>query len=327
MSDKDLNLKKDKFYIKVKRYNKEGPLAMKEFIYSNLNNYELVNEKIKEAIFNLRRKKTPTEDHIVVLVLNHPKYKEIYFDSKEEWDLLFKYNIIEECINNDSLYLGFMIYEKNNENYISLKKTNKKSIIKYIIQNLPINSFFNFFINFLNKKNILKEFEESFINYLIPNNSDKKNEENNTTENKNEKYKEYLMKNNEIIIDTLNKKFERIEKNEKSLKSFIRIQNIIKDDKKNENINKIDNNSKTHLNFTSNHPRTSMDKLFDDSSINNDNEILKTALNPPDDYVKKLMDNNNFFRKIEENEYYNGLEKYKDQLIRESMDALKYTNK
>ena len=70
-----------------------------------------------------------------------------------------------------------------------------------------------------------------------------------------------------------------------------------------------------------------MDKLFDDSSINNDNEILKTALNPPDDYVKKLMDNNNFFRKIEENEYYNGLEKYKDQLIRESMDALKYTNK
>ena len=321
MSDKDSNLKKDKFYIKVKRYNKEGPLARKEFSYSNLNNYKLVNEKVKEAIINIRRKKYG-EDHMVELILNHPKFKEIHFDSKEEWDLLFKYNIIEECINNDSLYLDFIIYNKNTtKNY-----KNKEVIMKNIIQNIPTNTFFKFFINFLIKRNLLKEFKESLIIDLIQNNISKKKEENNNSDNKNEKAKEYFI-DNKAFIDTLNKKLENISRNEKYLNSFIKIQNILKDNKeKNENINKMNvdkNNSKTYLNLTPNQLRTSMDILFDDSLINNDNEILKTALNPPDDYVKKLMDNNNFFRKIEEDEFYNGLEKYRDQLNRESMIALK----
>lgn len=343
MKDKDLNQKNDIISLKIKRFKKKGPSVKRDYIYSNLNNYEAINKVIKESIFNQRGKKELEDKQIILMVLNHPNFKEIYFESKDQWDLLYKYNIIDECIINQSLKIDFMIIDKNDKNYIIIYENNKKAFMKYIIQNMPINTLFNSFINFIKEKKLLEEFEKYLINDLIPINTEidktKKDDKNNIIENNNKnkndgkinKLREEYFININDFINILNMKMETISRQEKSLISFNKIKNIIKDDKeKNVNINETDinfkKNSKTYLDLN---PRTSIDNLFDEddgSFIKDNSDILKTALNPPSKYDKILMDNNNFFKKIEKKEYYNGIEEYKDLLIRESKDALKKIN-
>lgn len=337
MNDNNLNSKKDNIFIKVKRHYLAGPLARKELLYSNLNNYELIKNIIKEASHNLR-KKNISENSNIVMILNHPKFKEIYFDSKEQWDLLYKYNIIDECISNKSLKIDFIIYDNKNQNY----EISKKTLMKYIILNFPIDLFFNSFINFIRKrKDISNEFEKYLINDLLSNNSNinktKNNEEKNTQDNmdKNENkniinIKDYLIDNNKFI-DILKNKFETISKNQHNLNSFFKIKNIFHEGKeKDENLNlikdnKSDFNTKTQLDLSK---KVSVDYLLDedDDSFINNNEVLKTVLNPPIQNSQKIIDSKNFFKKIEKNEYYLGIENYKDELIRESMDFLKNNN-
>ena len=332
---KDKDLKKDILFIKVKRNKHTGPSVRREFIYSNLNDYEKINKIIKEALFLLRKKEI-SNDSIVLKVLYHPKYNEIYFDSKEQWDLLYKYNIIDECISNQSLKIDFIICDK--KKYNSINENNKKEIMKYIIQNIPINLFFNFFINFLRKrKDISDEFEKYLINDLLSNNMDIDKTQNNKKYNINKNVedenkniiniKEYFINYNKFL-DTLNNKFEIISKNQKYLNSFLKIKNIFHEDKeKNENssINIKNNPSRTFLDLN---PRASLDSLLDEDDdilTYKNNYVMKTVLNPPTQYVKNLMDDKNFFKKIEKKEYYLGIENYKDELIRESMDFLKNT--
>ena len=63
------------------------------------------------------------------------------------------------------------------------------------------------------------------------------------------------------------------------------------------------------------------DDNFD--NINKRNNVLLTQLTPPPNYIKKLLDDNNFFKKIDKEEYYVGIEQFKDDINRKLLDSSK----
>ena len=92
---------------------------------SNLNDYKGICLEINKIIAT----KEELEEHELkplIIYLEHPKLKKIEINNKEEWDILYNLNIINECIiNNNKLKISYkIINEKEKE-----KNTNERLLL------------------------------------------------------------------------------------------------------------------------------------------------------------------------------------------------------
>ncbi len=111
------------------------------------------------------------------------------------------------------------------------------------------------------------------------------------------------------------KKFSKYENYLNNIKSKIKEEN----EEINKNIIKEKNIYNTSLQLA---PTKSIEHLLKDDSYEIVSKNLMSVLNPPSKSVSKLLNEENFFKKIDKGEYYIGLEEYKDKLSRESIEIL-----
>ena len=121
---------------------------------SDLKDYDnILQEVIK---LNEEKESKPFEINI-----NHPEEGTIKIVDKEEWDILYNYNIINECLKSSKL--------KINPNKIKKKEINKKKsenlpkIISYIIKKFSQDFCSNMLFKFLSNN---KEIVEAFIFFI-----------------------------------------------------------------------------------------------------------------------------------------------------------------
>jgi hypothetical protein len=349
------NQKKELIYVKIRNALEENrPLIKRSLDHSYLGDFNKVNALIKTAIINLE-KTIELKDYITVIILTHPILEDIYIYSKEQWLLYYNFNIIEQCINNKTMKIEYQLLDKNVE--LKQFRKNKRKIIKYLIQNIPLKLFKNIFMKFLKEnEKIAKQFECFFILELTNENLEtynKKDTNNNnlddydsnlniniiastdeTEESSDIKFQkekrifakldeEYLLHHN----DFLNEIEQRLNAFSDNQKNLFKIKEIIGDDDK----SKIENNNcenkvlKTSLLLNLEKSISNMSLLEDDNfdNVNKGSNILLTQMTPPPDYVKKLLNDDNFFKKIDKNEYYTGYEFFKDGMNRELIDYCK----
>ena len=359
MENKESEAKNELFMLKIKKYQKKIPFHRRDINSSILKDYDKISNEIKDEIKNREGEKA-LNGGFPVLVISHPEIKDIFIYSKEQWDLYYYYNIIEKCKSKNSLRIEYYFYNKlaKEEKIIEKIKECKKSIIKHIIKIIPCGILFNILIEFLEKNtNFAEQFKEYMIIDLI--NNYKKNEEDSNDDineniniNKiinydNEKdvnkyidhkklekiYKGHYIDNNEFI-NLLNNKFNKISKLYEFKKSFNDIKNILNEDeeknKKNLKKNEKDIEKDKHIFHTNvdlKYGKSLENIINDNSSVNIvDDQVLQSVLNPPSKYISNLMENGNFFKKFNKEEYYRGFEDYKDTLNRESYLMLNKSN-
>ena len=233
----------------------------------------------------------------VIIILNHPKLNNLQINNKKEWDFLYNNNIINECIEN------IIINKQKNIsrnilkiNYIyqnsDIEVTKYQDIINYIINNITPDVYITHLLNFLKKRNeLINEFKLYLINILL--NSNNVQENNNQTKNssdivKNDNENKFIIKDNEF--------FKILENRFNELKNFYK-------KKLGENISSCKIDSLITNYDTSAENENSSKSVFSryESNIN----LFRT------DEI-----NNNLFKTLSKNEYYIGIEEFKDKLRR-----------
>ena len=242
---------------------------------------------------------------------NNNEEMNIEINNKEEWDILYNYNIINECINSNKLKLYYNIIEENENNIIN-QTLDLKKIINYITDKMPKDYILNLFFQFFSiNKDIAELFKTFFLNEIKKVKIDEI--ENNFTI-KNEQLKEYI--NNLINI---NENIEKKDSNNsikliKSLHTLRDIKNIINEDEDSFEKNNINN---TDLN------EEKINKLKEDifeTIDSSDNNLFLTSYKSNIDR-DKVFDEKNLFKKFNRNEYYVGIETFKDKLSHDIIEA------
>ena len=290
------------------------------FVRRQVNNSLLSYEYIVNQIYDVISKDKIDSDNFkiseIYLFSKNEKIKKIIIYDEEEWNFLYNYNIINECINkNNELKIDYKIYSKDDLIDENIKANNSTKIFSYILENLPyeyyINSLFNFF---LENKNIVELFKIFLIKNLIKtnlkdiknnlNNNIKNNDllkKNNNSNSKFENKEKYLI-DNEEFFNIFRNNINQISKKNNCLKD---IKNIIynKDEKEFENtLEKKTNN--TSLNLNANRKiYENIENIF----------IYQTSLNLKNEN-KNILDENNIFKKFNNEEFNTGIETLKDNL-------------
>lgn len=348
--------KKDLIYIKIRSALEESkPLVKRILDHSQLNDFNKVDTLIKNAIKNLE-KSINIQNYITVINLTHPTLQNIYIYSKEQWLLYYNFNIIEQCINNKTMKIEYELLDKNEE----LKKfrKNKRNVIKHIMENIPLKLYIKILIKFLKEnESISKKLELFFTQELINENLETYNKiekkENNlddidinlninnivtsndeteeSSDIKIQKEKlfpkldmEYVLHHDDFL-KTLDKQLNIFSDNQKKI---LKIKQLLEDD---DDKNKIENENNSNqalktslkLNLEGNYSNMSLFEEDNYDSINQKNNVLLTQMNPPPDYVKKLLTDDNFLKKPDKNEYYMGIEYFKDEMNRKIIDTCK----
>lgn len=332
------------YYCKLKKYGSPNSVAVKrKFELSDLKDFVAMNKIIKNAISNII-KKNDINDYI--LVLTHPVIENIYIYNKEQWDLYYKYHLIEDCISNKSLKVEFSLEKVNKEN--TILRENKKNIIQYIIKNLPLEIYFDCLIGFLKEKpEILKEYEIYFLNQIINKNimpiisltdsvddnleeninidklsNNEKNQNNKKNNNNILRYEDFYIHRKDFI-PILEERFKAFSKNQKTYEEIIKT--FKSETEKDINLKDLELKEEyTHNTSLELNKDKSLGQISLLSNDNNEisNNILYTVLNPPHQYVTKMINEDKYFKKFDKNEYYIGLEDYKDKLNREYAEIL-----
>ncbi len=233
----------------------------------------------------------------VIIILNHPKLNNLQINNKKEWDFLYNNNIINECIENiiinkqknisrNILKINF-IYQNSD-----IEVTKYQDIINYIINNITPDVYITHLLNFFKKRNeLINEFKLYLINILL--NSNNVKEINNQTNNssdivKNDNENKFIIKDNEF--------FKILENRFNELKNFYK-------KKLGENISSCQIDSLITNYDTRAESENSSKSVFSryESNIN----LFRT------DEI-----NNNLFKTLSKNEYYIGIEEFKDKLRR-----------
>jgi len=230
------------------------------------------------------------------IILDHPKLKQLRINNKQEWDFLYKNNIINECIENKIINA-----EKNIQSYIikiNYVKSNSKQeeakysdIMAYIMNNISPDEYISHLLNFLNtRKDIINEFKLYLTKILLDLNIKQeinKIEENEIKEEKRE---------NKYIIET-NKFFNILEIKLNEIKNTYQLNNL------NKSVNKFGiNNNDEQINHEAE------DK--EDNSLKSIFNFYESNLN----LYKINTDNQNIFGSQSKEEYYEGIKGFKSQL-------------
>ena len=230
------------------------------------------------------------------IILEHPKLNQLRISNKQEWDFLYKNNIINECIENKIINA-----EKNIKSCImkiNYVKSNSKQeeakysdIMAYIMNNISPDEYISHLLNFLNtRKDIINEFKLYLTKILLDLNI--KQEINKIEENEKKEEK----RENKYIIET-NKFFNILEIKLNEIKNSYQSNNI------NKSINKFRiNNNDEQINHEAE------DK--EDNSLKSIFNFYESNLN----LYKINTDNQNIFGTQSKEEYYEGIKGFKSQL-------------
>ena len=330
------------YILKIKEYKGKDSYKVRGFEHSILNDYEKICETINNAI--LEKKKRKNLDGVVpIYIIKHPDIQKIYVYCKQLWDLYFKYNLINECIKDNTIKLEFFLYEEKEMENLTKSKTiidNRTKIMKYIIKKISINTIFNTFNEYLKKRIDIAEDYANFLISQIMNDNIKDNINDDNNENiakekqsnekdkeqkKDENYNQDIFLCGKDFCDIIDNKYKSFSYNNKSLEE---IKNLFveEEDKKDENKIILDKNNISLNNNLSLQKGCSFGRMSlmkeDSDDINNNNAIF-SAIGLSDDFVKKLMNSQRLFKNICKEEYYTGIENYKDTLNREIFSDLK----
>ena len=337
-------MKTEKFSLKIKDNSSGG---YKNIYYDDSNiltDYKKIYAQISKIV---QSNSHELQSKNISILLEHPTKdgtETITIKNIDEWNFLYNYNIINECINKNKLKI-------NHKDSKLTEKDNLINIIKYIMQEkIPKSFYFNSLINFINNKNYLEEFKLFFLNELF-------NSDSNTIKGKDKKYN-ILIDKNITNKKEVNKDIPKTEINEikdiqiPETKDFVNIfnTNYINSLKYLDSLNKIktiidDNNDANDTNeenatIPRNKTMITIDNYHDnyhdnyencsDNSDNDENQKNRTTLNfekknnllllEKEIEEKKYLDNNKNFKKLNKIEYYIGLDDFKDKLYRQFYD-------
>jgi len=224
----------------------------------------------------------------LIIYLKHPKNKEITIYDKDEWNILYNYNIISECVNKNVIKID---YEEINENKVinnnNLKEKNLNLILNNIMDKLPDNYYFHIICKFFSQNKYIEELFKQFFLKKI-----KESNINDIINLENENLKEYiknLIKSNEIFKE---KSIIQNDPNIKNLTTLKSIWDIVEKNKEEEIIK---------INLDINHNAISDENIKVD--VNKKSDGNKNILLNFNFDSNKLLDNNNYFKKIDEKEY------------------------
>lgn len=278
-----------------------------------LTSYDEICNEINKAYRNKDQLKK-SEIEPVEIHLNHKKMKTIIIYNKEEWNFLYNYNVINECISNtNKLKIDYKIIDSSYKVDENEKNENYKKILSYIMEQIPENFYIKILFKFFKvKEDIAKLFQRFFLNEL-------KNTSLDELINKKQGVKESLiLKNNQSHIFDENDYSLKTEEFLKLYKDqILRFKNSLNeiledyDDKNNDNDIKT---FKTYNNIIKND--IDFIEINKSDIIHEKNNIYFTILNKG---IKEnnYLDENKYFKKLKTEEYYLGIEEIKDRLKRE----------
>ena len=240
----------------------------------------------------------------MIIYLKHPKNKEIAIYDKDGWNILYNYNIINECVNKNTLKIDYEeIDESKNIKNNNLKEKNLNLILNNIMDKLPDNYYFHIICKFFSKNKYIEElFKQFFLKQV------KESNINDIINIENENLKEYiknLIKSNDVFKE---KSIIQNDPNIKNLNTLKKIRDILEKNKEEEII-------KINLDINHNVISDENIKINENKKDNGNKNIL---LNYDFD-SNKLLDNNNYFKKIDEKEYYLEIQKFKDDITMKNL--------
>ena len=262
---------------------------------SILNDYNYISNLSKNTNNNTQRK----------MILHHPKLKMIQINNKQDWDFLNENKIINECIESIIInkekdirrnILKINYANKNTEN----KTTKYIDIVKYIINNYSLDTYFTLLLNFLkSRSDILSDFNFYLINDLLKLKDIQEKGETKAENIINQKVvqNKTILENN-IILQNLENKFQELKKMKNN---YEQISDIIVDKKYEININKKSKSMPSPSDIWNEDKENSMKSVFN---------IYKSS---PDYYIRDSK-NSDLFGIQNREEYYNGIDGFKDEL-------------
>lgn len=264
---------------------------------SILQNYDFISNLNRNMNSNVQRN----------MILYHPKLKKIQINNKQDWDFLIENNIINECIENIIInkeknirrnILKINYANKNTEN----RTTKYIDIVKYIINNYSFEKFITLLLNFIkSRKDVLTDFNFYIINDLLKlkdlQEKAEKNEENILSQEMVENKTNF---ESDLFLQNLENKFNEI----KEMKKLYDTKSDIYFEKK------FDKNSNTTINTNN---MTTQSDLYSKDKDNNIKSVFNIYKSSPD-YYKIDSKNGNLFGMQNREEYYNGIDGFKDEL-------------
>ena len=264
---------------------------------SILQNYDFISNLNRNMNSNVQRN----------MILYHPKLKKIQINNKQDWDFLIENNIINECIENIIInkeknirrnILKINYANKNTEN----RTTKYIDIVKYIINNYSFEKFITLLLNFIkSRKDVLTDFNFYIINDLLKlkdlQEKAEKNEENILNQEMAENKTNF---ESDLFLQNLENKFNEI----KEMKKLYDTKSDIYFEKK------FDKNSNTTINTNN---MTTQSDLYSKDKDNNIKSVFNIYKSSPD-YYKIDSKNGNLFGMQNREEYYNGIDGFKDEL-------------
>ena len=264
---------------------------------SILQNYDFISNLNRNMNSNVQRN----------MILDHPKLKMIQINNKQDWDFLIENNIINECIENIIINkeknIRRNILKINYENKNTENRTTKYiDIVKYIINNYSFEKFITLLLNFIkSRKDVLTDFNFYIINDLLKlkdlQEKAEKNEENILSQEMVENKTNF---ESDLFLQNLENKFNEI----KEMKKLYDTKSDIYFEKK------FDKNSNTTINTNN---MTTQSDLYSKDKDNNIKSVFNIYKSSPD-YYKIDSKNGNLFGMQNREEYYNGIDGFKDEL-------------
>ena len=285
----------NKLVLKIRKKNETyKPLTIDHSILTSYNDICIqINKLIKKDIKYVKDLKP------LIIYLKHPKNKEIAIYDKDGWNILYNYNIINECVNKNTLKIDYEeIDESKDIKNNNLKEKNLNLILNNIMDKLPDNYYFHIICKFFSKNKYIEElFKQFFLKQV------KESNINDIINIENENLKEYvknLIKSNDIFKE---KSLIQNDPNIKNLNTLKKIRDILEKNKEEEIIK---------INLDINHNVISDENIKINENKKDDGN--KNILLNCDFDSNKLLDNNNYFKKIDEKEYYLEIQKFKDNI-------------
>ena len=319
----------DKNYIslKIKKEKKNKVLYVRRKVeHSELKKYD----NILDAIYQIVNDKIDNSNNIYLeMYLYHKdeKLKKIFIYNKEEWNFLYNYNIIDECISKDNqLKIDYKVYTQEEKVDEKIKANNFKKIISYILENIPyefyLNSLYNFFKD---KKDIEELFKIYLINQLMETNLkdikknsylnddvkskdlEKISNDNSENININKNYEKYLI-DSEEFLNIFKNNINQISKKSNCLKD---IKNIIYNNDEKELKDSLENKTISNsLNLIT------KKKYFERMNENENLFNFQSLLVLKNEYKNNILEENNFFKLLNNEEYNTGIKQLKDKLYK-----------
>jgi hypothetical protein len=267
---------------------------------SILKNYDFISNLNKNINNNAQRN----------MILHHPKLNMIQINNKQDWDFLIENNIINECIEN------IIINKEKNirRNVLKINYANKKTengstkyidIVKYIINNFSFETYITLLLNFIkSRKDILTDFNFYVINDLLKlKDLQEKNEENEANILNQEIVENKTIFETNLILQNLENKFNEIKEKKKlyEIKSDLYFEKQFEKDP----YTQINNNEATQNDLYSK----------DKNKYSNMKSVFNIYKSSPD-YYKIDSKNGNLFGMQNREEYYNGIDGFKDEMKR-----------